>query len=443
MRIRSFNFVRYLTQFVAFGFAFLLSGAVYAAIDIQTWKTDKGTKVLFVESHELPMLDIEVTFDAGSARDGENFGLANMTSALIGTATQQRTEDEVAKGFDELGAQVGGAVNRDSASVSLRTLTRPEIMDKSILRFTEVLTQPKFDEAIFNREMKRLKIGLKQRSVEPQAISSDLLWTTLYQNHAYGHNPSGNLESIKSINLERINQFYNDYYVANNAVIAIVGNVNRKQAEQIAEQLTAGLKKGDKPVPLSQPESVKQKEIIQEFDSTQTYYYLTQLGVKRGEPDYIPLFVGNHLFGGSGFGSKLMEEVREKRGLVYSVYSYFAPLKTNGPFVIGLSTKNSSAKEADAVVRQTFTNFLNGFADEKLQAIKENLVGGFPLRIDSNGKILGYISMIGFYNLPLNYLDWFPKEVEKVTKEQILAAWKKHVDSEQMITVMVGKPQLD
>jgi len=168
---------------------------------------------------------------------------------------------------------------------------------------------------------------------------------------------------------------------------------------------------------------------------------LAQLGIERGNPDYVALFVGNHILGGSGFGSLLMEEVREKRGLVYSVYSYFAPQKVTGPFVIGLSTKNASALEADKVVRDTLNGFLKGFSDEKLQAIKDNLIGGFPLRSDSNAKILGYISMIGFYGLPLDYLDWFPKQIENVTKQDILAAWHKHIKPAEMLNIMVGKPQ--
>ena len=136
-----------------------------------------------------------------------------------------------------------------------------------------------------------------------------------------------------------------------------------------------------------------------------------------------------------------MEEVREKRGLVYSVYSYFAPQKVTGPFLIGLSTKNSTALEADKVVRETLQKFLQDFSEEKLQAIKDNLIGGWPLRMDSNGKIVGYISMIGFYDLPLDYLESFPKQIAKVTKQDVLQAWKKHIKPNNMVEVMVGKPQ--
>ena len=153
------------------------------------------------------------------------------------------------------------------------------------------------------------------------------------------------------------------------------------------------------------------------------------------------MFLGNHLLGGSGFGSLLMEEVREERGLVYSVASYFAPMKVAGPFMVRLSTKNATANEADQVVRETLEGFMKDFPEEKLEAIKSNLINGFPLRLSSNAKLMGYISMIGYYNLPLNYLDNFPKEIEALNKQDVLEAWNRHVHPDKMLTVMVGKPK--
>ncbi len=434
------KFINQLTKIsVVFGLV-LFSLPALAGVQIETWQTSNGAKVLFVESKQLPMLDVEIAFDAGSARDGDRWGLASMTSGLIGTATSQLNEDQISQGFNEIGAQTGSSVNRDSASVSLRTLTRQPIMDKALALFAATLSDAEFDRSVYEREMKRAKIALQQRSVKPQVIANDKLWETLYQGHPYGHPVSGTIESIKMFKLDDLKAFYERYYVAANATIAMVGNISREKAEKIAEQLVQGLDKGQKPDALPQPKTVESQDIQIKFDSTQTYYSLTQLGVERGNSDYIPLFVGNHILGGSGFGSLLMEEVREKRGLVYSVYSYFAPKRVAGPFLIGLSTKNASAYEADQVVKETLDAFMDGFSQEKLDAIKENLIGGFPLRIDSNGKILGYLSMIGFYGLPLDYLDWFPKEVEKVSKQDVLKAWQKHIQPDNMVKIMVGNP---
>ncbi|QKI88354.1 M16 family metallopeptidase [Thiomicrorhabdus xiamenensis] len=413
-----------------------------AEVEIHSWMTDRGSKVMYVHSAELPMLDIEVTFDAGAIRDGDAWGLASFTADLIGTATKNQNEDQIADRFNRIGAQFGGGASRDNASFNLRTLTRDAVMQQAFKQYVDVLSQAQFEPEIIERERKRLLLGIKQKSMKPQSVLSDQLWETLYPQHPYGHPVSGTEKTVAQLTQAEIESFYRHYYNANNAVIAIVGNVDRQQAEAMANEISRSLPKGSKPAPLAKPIKVKQaQEIKTEFPSSQTYYALAQVGIERGNKDYIPLFVGNHLFGGSGFGSYLMEEVREKRGLVYSVYSYFAPMKQNGPFVIGLSTKNASAKEADEVVRQTLADFMQDFSDERLQAIKDNLVGGFPLRIDSNGKILGYISMIGFYGLPLDYLEWFPQQVEKVTKEDILSAWKRHVHPDRMLKLMVGQPQ--
>lgn len=423
--------------------SFLSVSQAFAGIEIQSWQTKEGARVMFVESNQLPILDVQITFDAGSARDGEYWGLASFTSDLFGVETQRHNEDEFSEAFNALGAQFSSSVNRDSATVSLRTLTRPEIQSKAISLVEEALAEAKFEQAIFNRERQRLLTGLKQKAVKPQVIASELLWQNIYGDHPYAHPVEGDEQTLPKLTLSQIQQFYQAHYTAKNAVIAIVGKVSKAEAQKIAGRLSSAMPTSDKRLePISAPKALEKSVLAkQDFSSTQTYYHLAQLGIERGNRDYVPLFVGNHLFGGSGFGSYLMEEVREKRGLVYSVYSYFAPMKQSGPFIIGLSTKNSSALEAQKVVEETLENFLNDFDEEKFQATKDNLIGGWPLRFDANSKIIGYLSMIGFYDLPMDYLDWFPKAVEKVTKEDVLNAWRKHIHPQKMLTVMVGQPE--
>ena len=417
-----------------------LSVSVWAEVHIQSWQTSNGAKVMFVAAPELPMLDIQVSFDAGSARDGTQFGLANMTMGLLGTATTEHTEDEISAAFNDLGAQIGGSANRDMAQLSLKTLTRPSILQPALAMFQEVLHHPVFGEEILTREKSRLTQALKQKTTMPQTIASEAMMENLYGDHPYAHPVEGTLETITPITTQDLQAFYQRYFVANNAVIALVGNVTPQQAKDIAESLSKGLKAGAKPAPLPKPSPMKAMDVNIQFDSSQTYYSLSHLGVERGNPDYYALFLGNHLLGGSGFGSFLMENVREKRGLVYSVYSYLAPMKVAGPFLIGLSTKNASAYEADAVVKETLNGFLKDFDESHLQAIKDNLIGGFPLRVDSNGKLIGYLSMIGFYNLPLDYLEDFPKQIAALTKTQVLKAWQKLLKDQQMLRVMVGNP---
>lgn len=417
--------------------------SVYAGMSIETWQTQNGVKVFYVYAPELPMVDIQFAVDAGSARDGADYGLASFTASMLGSGTSALSEAEVSDGFNRLGAQFGGQAGRDMATLSLRTLTRPEVLKPAVALFEAVVRDSHFSKAEFEREKARLLIGLQQRQTRPGEVADDALWQALYGSHPYGHAVSGTLQSVKSLTLEKVQAFYQQYYVAKNMQIAMVGRLSRAEAEQISEQLTQKIPVGKPLSPIDVPNLAQQKKGTVEiaFDATQTHYSLAQIGVARGDADYYALFLGNHLLGGSGFGSQLMEEVREKRGLVYGIYSYFLPMKVAGPFVIGLSTQNATAKQADAVVKETLVQFLKDFPQQKLQAMKDNLVGGFPLRIDSNAKKLGYLTLIGFYGLPLDYLEQFPQKIAGLTKEQVLKAWQKHIQPQSLYTQMVGMPK--
>lgn len=419
----------------------------WSSVQIEQWHTQNGAKVMYVHAPQLPMLDIQVSFDAGSARDGQQWGLASMMTTLLGLQTKTHSEEVLSDQINALGAKVGGSIDRDMASYTLRTLTRESILIPALDLFHDTIVESTFDESIFERERNRVLVGLKQQQLAPSSIASNAFWAMLYGDHPYAHPVAGNIERVKALKLEAIQAFYNQYIVSSNALISIVGNVDKRQAQHIAENLLKGLPAGKKPAILEAPSSsqkvlsASERHQIIEFDSTQTHFKQGQLGVKRGDPDYYALFLGNHLLGGSGFGSLLMEEVREKRGLVYGVSSGFAPMRQPGPWLVGLSTKNKSAMQAKTVVNQTIKAFMEGFDETHLQAIKDNLVGGFPLRIDSNGKIIGYITMIGFYDLPLNYLEEFPKAISELSKQDVLEAWSRHMDLKSMKSIMVGKPE--
>jgi zinc protease len=239
--------------------------------------------------------------------------------------------------------------------------------------------------------------------------------------------------------VDEVRDYYNRYYVANNAIVAIVGALSRAQAEALAEVLTANLKTGER-APELPPVPETSKQVVQvDHPSTQTHVWMGQVGMKRADPDYFPLYVGNHALGGSGLVSLLSEEVREKRGFAYSVYSYFSPMRVPGPFQMTLQTRNSQANEASRVMRETAQKFIeDGITEEQLTASRQNITGGFALRLDSNKKLAQYLSMIGFYDLPLDYLNTFNDHVEAVTMQDVKDAFKRRVKVEDMVTVIVG-----
>jgi zinc protease len=208
----------------------------------------------------------------------------------------------------------------------------------------------------------------------------------------------------------------------------------------VSERLTAGLAAGE-PAPALPEVPDLPSRVVEELDfpSTQTHVYVGQPGMRRLDPDYFPLYVGNHILGGSGLVSLLMEEVREKRGLSYSVYSYFLPMTERGPFLMGLQTKNDQAAQAREVLMGTVRRFREeGPSEAELAAAKKNITGGFPLRIASNSKIVQYLAVIGFYGLPLDYLDRFSARVSAVTAEQIRDAFGRRVHPARFATVVVG-----
>jgi len=412
--------------------------------DIQTWNTGNGAKVMFVPAMQLPMVDIRVVFDAGSARDGKQPGLAQLTAGMLNQGAGDWNTDELAERFDSIGANYGVSVARDMAAFSLRSLTEEKILDQAVTTFATILRSPSFPHDAFTRMRKNTLIAIKDKQQSPGDIAEDLFYQALYGKHPYASPVDGTADSIKAMQLEDLKKFYQRYLVGNNTLVAIVGKMNRKQAEALAERVVGQLPAGEHAPVLPEVEQLKQaREIHRSHPSTQTHILVGQPGLRRGDRDYFPLYVGNHILGGSGFGSRIVKTIREKRGLAYSSYSYFLPMRVRGPFIMGLQTSNDQAQQALDLLREVLVKYIDhGPTEEELDHAKKNITGGFPLRIDSNKNIVEYIAMIGFYDLPLDYLQTFNDKVEAVTAAQIRDAFQRRIHPDKLITVTVGNGKL-
>ncbi len=407
---------------------------------IEHWQTGKGSRVYYVHNPELPLVDIQVVFDAGSARDGEQYGLATLTASLLDSGAGEWDADAIARRLEDVGASLSTGASRDSSWLDLRSLTETDKLEKALSTAAEILTHPRFDQSDFLREKKRLLLALKQRGESPAQIAGRMFFYALYGDHPYAHPVEGEPDTIEKLTTEDLTAFHSQYYVASNAIVVIVGALERKQAAEVAERLTGGLAQG-KAAPRIPPVVVPEKAQIlrKPFPSAQTHIYTGVPVLRRGDPDYFALYVGNHVLGGGGFTSRIVKQVREKRGLSYSAYSYFRPMKDKGPFVAGLQTRNDQAWPALKVLRQTIHEFIEqGPTDEELKSAKKNITGGFVLRYDSNAKLADYVAMIGFYGLPLDYLDTFAKRVNAVTRQQIIDAFQRRLDPDHFQTVLVG-----
>ncbi|MGH8808718.1 MAG: M16 family metallopeptidase, partial [Noviherbaspirillum sp.] len=272
---------------------------------------------------------------------------------------------------------------------------------------------------------------------KPESIASKAFWRVLYGAHPYAQQES--VASVEAITRDDLTAFHAAHYVANRAVIAMIGDISRAEADAIAQQLTVRLPQGGSLPALPAVEAVPAREQWIAHPASQAHLLTGMPALARGDADYFPLMVGNYTLGGGGFVSRLTREVREKRGLSYSVYSYFSPMAQLGPFQAGLQTQKEQSDAALKVVRDTVAAFLReGPTAQELKAAKDNLVGGFALRIDNNRKILDNIAAIGFYNLPLDYLDTWTANVQKVTIADIKAAFNRKVALDKMSTVVVG-----
>ena len=437
-------------------FVIWLSGCLWlnaqAAVPIQHWETEAGARVYFVPTHHLPMIDARVDFAAGSSFDPQDkSGVALLTAALLDLGAGNMDETGIAERLADAGAQLSSGVGKDRASVSLRTLSLAEHREPALAVMQQVLQSPRFEKKVVQRERERAVSGLKDSLSRPATLAARAFWRELYPRHPYGRQHT--VESLSSIDREDLLSFYRRYYRANNATVSLVGDLSRAEAELVARRLTDGLaarqlnKPGNSTAPAfvsddpltTLPGQVNSGEHFIAHPAEQAHILLGLPAVVKGSPDYYALLLGNYTLGGGGFVSRLMREVREKRGLAYSVYSYFSTLREPGPFRIGLQTKKSQTREALTVVRKVLEAFIaTGPKADELKAAKANIIGGFPLGLDSNAKLLANVATIGFYGLPLDYLDTFQDKLRAVSADEVRRAFARYVRPEALAVIVVG-----
>ena len=437
---------------------FTAASPAHARLNIQHWSLDNGARVYFVESHTIPILDVSIEFDAGSRRDpAGKAGLSSLTNAMLARGLQQVTlpdgrteaamsEAEISDALADVAAQRGGGGATDRAGMSMRTLVSKAERDVAIRMLARLLAQPSFPAELFARDKARTVSAIRDSLTKPESIASKAFWRLAYGNHPDG--VEATVESVEAITRDDLLAFHRAHYVSSTAVIAIIGDISRAEAEAIARELTLRLPRAapdGKPLPALPEVALPQRaEERIPHPASQSHILVGMPAMSRGDPDFYALTVGNYILGGGGFVSRLTKEVREKRGLAYSAYSYFSPMLQQGPYQAGLQTRKDQADEALKVVRDSIASWLrDGPTPEELKAAKDNLIGGFALRIDNNRKILDNISVIGFYGLPLDYLDTWTDKVAKVTVADIRAAFARKLAMDRMVTVIVGAEAQD
>ncbi|MDF1653963.1 MAG: pitrilysin family protein [Coxiellaceae bacterium] len=409
-------------------------------LDIQQWKTNNGVPVYFVQAHTIPMIDLSVIFAAGSQYDNQQFGLANFTSSLLGEGTTTKSANQVADAFASAGGMFSVNANRDMAAASLRTLTDAKYFNNNVDTFLDVLSKPSFGDKAVGRVKKQLLTAIKIKQQNPSAVAATAFYKAVYGNAPYGHAVLGNSKTIQHIDRKAIVSFYQQHYVAANAVITLVGDLTVDKAKNLAETISTSLALGKKTKPHKITAALKkaQTEMIP-FDARQSTVILGQVGVVPYAKSKAALNVGNFILGNPGLVSELALELRQKRGWVYSVSSQFKNLQLKGPFYIALQTKASQTQPALKLSHKLLTGLVqSGPTASQVKFAKQSMVGSFPLAMSSNAQISALLKGIAFYQLPINYYDSYLKQLKKVSAADVKKALQSVIHTNRMVSVVVG-----
>ena len=430
----------------------VLVPAAHAVLPIAHWQQASGARVYLVESHNIPMVDVQIDLDAGSRRDpADKPGLASAAAGQLASGIRAQSggqgpyakalnENQIGEAWADLGASFGAAATADRLSFSLRSLSDPDLLDKAAQLAARQMANPAYPQAVWLRDREKTAAAIRESLTRPGTVAQIRFAEAVYGGHPYGWRTTP--ESLQRIEAADLQRWHAQALRSCRAVVSVVGDVTRAQADALVTRLLALWPQGrcEALPPVAEvPALSAGRDIRVPFDSAQAHVLIGQPGHKRNDPDFFALLLGNHILGGGGFTSRLTGEVREKRGLSYSVYSYFSPALHAGAFAVGLQTRPDQAAQALEVAQQVVRNFVaQGPTEAELQAAKDNLIGGFALRIDTNRKLLENVASVAWNQLPLDYLDHWGEQVGQVTVADVRRAFARVLQPERMVTVVVG-----
>ncbi|MGZ3605017.1 MAG: M16 family metallopeptidase [Thermodesulfobacteriota bacterium] len=412
---------------------------LYAMPSVQRMTLSNELVLLASGEHSLPFVTIQLLVDSGSRRDpsGEE-GLAYLTAKGLLHGTSKRTINQINEELDFLGASLSSSSGRDYATLTLKILKKD--LEKGFDLFMEVLTQPIFPDEEIKREIEKTLAAIQSEEDQPEEVAEKAFLRALFLNSPYGHPVEGTKESVPTLKREGIIRFYRSYYHPNNAILTIVGDITEQEIKvKLVPQLEKWSKGEIPKVPFVTTFEKEQKTVKTNRPITQANIILGNAGISRDNPDFYTLTVMNYILGGGGFASRLMEVIRNKRGLAYSVASFFDPGKYPGSFQIILQTKNSSAREAISLALQQMERIQKELVLEKeLESAKKYLIGSFPMRFDTQAKLANFLSQVEYYGLGLDYPEKYPSLIRSITREEILRIAKKYLDPQQYVLVIVA-----
>lgn len=440
--------------FLLFNLLLLLLNFGAYALDIKKRVMPNGLPVMQVERHNLPIVMVTLLVKASPLDESpDRAGVAYLTSKMLTEGTTTRSASKISEDIEFLGASIDATTTSDFTTVSLSVMKKD--VEKGFEIFSDVLLHPVFQEDELKRKKELIKGALRQREEDPAFIANRAFIREVFGDHAYGRLVEGSIESVERIQRNDVLDFYRTYYAPNNAVLSVVGDLTPGELDALVKKYLAGWEKGaerserapagsrgERPAPaLLTPSVIKLVPI--DRDITQANIILGHIGIARSNPDYYAVQVMNYILGGGGFASRLMQVIRDERGLTYGISSAFIGNKEGGQFEVEVQTKNESARTViDEIVKQMEKMRTEPVSDQELSDAKAYLTGSFPRRFETSRKIADFMPVAQFYNLGDDYIQKYPDYINSVTKEDVLRVAKKYLRPDAYVLVLVGNQKI-
>ena len=401
---------------------------------------DNGIVLVVSERPGVPMVVVDILIDAGSIHDTpEKAGMANLTAELLASGTHNRTAVEIAEESDFIGSSLSTTADYDFVEIELVVLKK--YLAKGLNILGDIILNPSFPQEEVENTVREIQGELKKNEEDPGWLAEREFLKALYDGHPYGRAVEGNDESVQRIDRSGLIKFHSNYYLPNRTIISIAGDITLEEARDLIEKNFGNWKKegitesGIPPIPVLE----KTKFLKIDREVSQANIILGHLGIARDNPYYYPLQVMNYILGGGGFSSRLVNDIRDKRGLAYSVGSTYSSRRYPGSFQVELQTKNQSAITAVKLVLENMSRIKeHGVSDEELDDAKAYLIGSLPLSMETDKEVAENMALLEFYDLGLDYFDKYQENVQSVSKQDVIGVAQKFLHPDKYVLVIVG-----
>lgn len=422
--------------------SFILLAALPAnAMKIQKVTSKNGIEAWLVEDHSRPILSLQFAFDGGAAQDPDGKpGVATFVSGMLDEGAGDLDSEAFQNRLEDLAAKMSVNASLDHVMVGFQTLT--ENRDEALKLLQMALTSPHFKPEDVERIREQIVGNIKLEEKEPSKAAAIEWFKLAFGSHPYGHPVNGTLESVAAITPDDLRDYVKKNFARDNLKVAVVGDIDAAQLGEALDKLFGELpaKSSRKPVPEVVWGNSKQRVVS--MPNPQSVVQFGFEGIKRNDPDFIPAYILNYVVGGGGFASKLMHEVREKRGLAYSVYTYLHPLEHAGIFAGGVATENKAVGQSLELIKTELEQVASeGLTEQELRSAKDFLIGSFALRFDTSGKIAAQLLAIQLDNLGMDYIDRRNGEIEAITVADIKRVAKRLLEPKNLIVTVAGEPE--